>query len=357
MIAKLREFEGRDNYPYDAVFLHGAISDNQLLTPRLAEVVKEWNDRYEFPKLILSRNAEFFQYIEKHYGDRLPVVRGSAGTYWEDGAGSSARETTLSRNAHEQVANGEKLLALAQRIGGQVPPHQPDDIYQVWRNCLLYDEHTWGAIARSASRTVPSPRPNGRSRPNSPSMRPMGPRRLLDQGTNSPDFARPMRRTGPASSSTRRVGRGPTSCASTCRKNTALAPERLNRCDASPDGTRSCWSKMCRRAAIASCDWRRRRRPFDPEMQSDTATAIESRFYRVEFDPAGGIASIRDKELDRELVDPQAPYRLNQYVYVAGGKGTRIVMDPNGPAAATEDQPGTNAGQAAPHAASRSRRR
>ena len=33
-------------------------------------------------------------------------------------------------------------------------------------------------------------------------------------------------------------------------------------------------------------------------------TSIESRFYRVEFDPAsGGIASIRDKELDRELVD------------------------------------------------------
>ena len=47
--------------------------------------------------------------LEKHYGDQLPVFRGSAGTYWEDGAGSSARETALCRNAHEAVANGETM--------------------------------------------------------------------------------------------------------------------------------------------------------------------------------------------------------------------------------------------------------
>ena len=75
--------------------------------------------RYEYPKIILSHNAEFFAYIEKKYGDKLPVYRGSGGAYWEDGAGSSARETALCRNAHEAVANGEKLLALAERIGGQ----------------------------------------------------------------------------------------------------------------------------------------------------------------------------------------------------------------------------------------------
>ena len=54
--------------------------------------------------------------------------------------------------------------------------------------------------------------------------------------------------------------------------------------------------------------------------------AIESRTYRVTFDPAsGGITSILDKESGRELVDPKAPYRLNEYLYVAGGKDTRIV--------------------------------
>ena len=67
-----------------------------------------------------------------------------------------------------------------------------------------------------------------------------------------------------------------------------------------------------------------------PEPEPAEGNMIESRFYRVTFDPAtGGITSILDKESGRELVDPKAPYRLNQYLYVAGGKGTRIVE--NGP--------------------------
>jgi hypothetical protein len=62
---------------------------------------------------------------------------------------------------------------------------------------------------------------------------------------------------------------------------------------------------------------------------------IESRYYRVEFDPStGGITSIRDKELNQELVDAKAPFQLNQFLYVAGGNdGTSIVMNPGYPAA------------------------
>ena len=144
IVGALGGYEQRSDYPYDAVFLHGAVSDNCLLNPRLAEVAKQWNERYEFPKIILCQNAEFFEHIEKNFADKLPVFRGSAGTYWEDGAGSSARETTLVRNAHEMVANGEKLLALAQRIKPETAYPSPV-IEDAWRNCLLYDEHTWGA--------------------------------------------------------------------------------------------------------------------------------------------------------------------------------------------------------------------
>lgn len=35
-----------------------------------------------------------------------------------------------------------------------------------------------------------------------------------------------------------------------------------------------------------------------------------------------------DKQCDRELVDGTAPYRLNQYLYVAGGEDSRIIRDP-----------------------------
>jgi alpha-mannosidase len=69
-----------------------------------------------------------------------------------------------------------------------------------------------------------------------------------------------------------------------------------------------------------------------PAAQPAEGTSLESRFYRVAFDPiTGAVTSLYDKELNRELVDANAPYRLNQYVYVAGGKDTRIVAGFNGP--------------------------
>jgi hypothetical protein len=41
----------------------------------------------------------------------------------------------------------------------------------------------------------------------------------------------------------------------------------------------------------------------------------------------GAISTIFDKQLSRELVDAMSPYLLNQYVYVSGGDGTRLVED------------------------------
>ena len=43
---------------------------------------------------------------------------------------------------------------------------------------------------------------------------------------------------------------------------------------------------------------------------------LENRYYRVVFDAATGtITSIRDKQLDVELVDQTAPHKFNEYLY------------------------------------------
>ncbi|KKL61913.1 hypothetical protein LCGC14_2190480, partial [marine sediment metagenome] len=57
-----------------------------------------------------------------------------------------------------------------------------------------------------------------------------------------------------------------------------------------------------------------------PTTSPDTSPAdnsvLENRFYRVRFDTAtGGIVSIRDKQLDVELVDGSAPQQFNEYLY------------------------------------------
>jgi len=56
---------------------------------------------------------------------------------------------------------------------------------------------------------------------------------------------------------------------------------------------------------------------------------MENEFYRVTLNPkTGGIASIYDKQLGRELVDTNDEFDLGELIYVTGGEGTSAV-DPN----------------------------
>jgi hypothetical protein len=58
-------------------------------------------------------------------------------------------------------------------------------------------------------------------------------------------------------------------------------------------------------------------RPAD-DLPASNEPAIENAFYRVVVDPSrGGISSIYDKQLGRELVDRESAYVLDQYVYAA----------------------------------------
>jgi len=318
VVTRLQDYKER-GYPYDAVFLHGTYLDNELLDARLAEVVKEWNDRYEFPKVVLSLNAEFGEYLERRYGDKLPVLRGSGGTYWEDGAGSTARETALCRNAQEAVAGGEKLLALAGRIG-RAEQYRPDEIYQVWRNCTLYNEHTWGAHCSIDQPESELTKAVWKVKAQYAIDAAEGAKALLDKGARA--LASLVRTDGPAL-----VVFNPMSWPRTDILRVNL-PEGMGVAEpdvqsyASPDGT------IMLVKDVPACGYRvLKLAPQANQVQPKPAegTVIESRFYRVQFDPAGGISSIHDKELDRELVDAKAPHRLNEYLYVAGGNGSRLV--------------------------------
>ncbi|MBE3069777.1 MAG: hypothetical protein IMZ66_06030, partial [Planctomycetes bacterium] len=139
LLAMLQRMEA-DGYPYDLVQLRHCMGDNAGPGVDLAEFAKDWNARYAYPKVVIATTADMMRDLEKRYGDRLPEVRGDFTPYWEDGAGSSARETALNRDAAERLSQAEALFAMRR------PAAYPDEaFYQAWRNVILYDEHTWGA--------------------------------------------------------------------------------------------------------------------------------------------------------------------------------------------------------------------
>jgi alpha-mannosidase len=102
--------------------------------------VKKWNEKYAYPKLIIATASEMCREFERRYGDKIPGARGDFTPYWEDGAGSSARETSMNRDAAERLVQAETLWAMLN------PSKYPaEDFYKAWREVILYDEHTWGA--------------------------------------------------------------------------------------------------------------------------------------------------------------------------------------------------------------------
>lgn len=136
----LRQLE-QVGYPYDIVQARYTIGgDNGPPDPKLCEFVKDWNQRYAYPKLVIATTHEAFHAFEQQYGENLPSVSGDFTPYWEDGAGSSAAETAVNRQAAEKLTQAETLYAML------APADYPDDaFYEAWRGVLLYDEHTWGA--------------------------------------------------------------------------------------------------------------------------------------------------------------------------------------------------------------------
>ena len=128
-------------YDYDMVQVRYTIhGDNGPPDPTICDFVKKWNAKYAYPKLIMNTTSRMFHEFEERYGDRVPEVRGDFTPYWEDGAASSARETTINRNAAERLVQAEALWAMLD------PDKFPDKrFYDAWKDVLLYDEHTWGA--------------------------------------------------------------------------------------------------------------------------------------------------------------------------------------------------------------------
>jgi hypothetical protein len=134
------------DFPYDSTFLYwvgtwpdGGV-DNAPPDTQLVSKVLEWNRRHTTPRVRIGLAGDFFRDFERRHGPRVPEFAGDLTPYWEDGAGSTSRETALNRASAERLSQVETLLALH-----PAQPRPAAAIEAAWKNVLLYSEHTWGA--------------------------------------------------------------------------------------------------------------------------------------------------------------------------------------------------------------------
>src|SRR5438270_928795 len=142
---------GVPSYPYDVAVLWGAASANGLVDERVVANVEEFNRHYAYPRLLAARPEDFFRAVERRFGPKLPVRRGDTGCYREDGAASTPRELARYRAA-QLAARAAELLALWDEktepaAGGasERVERRAEQRRQMWRDLLLFGEHTWGA--------------------------------------------------------------------------------------------------------------------------------------------------------------------------------------------------------------------
>jgi len=146
MLGHLADLDSKE-FPFDRIGIQysGYFTDNAPPSTAACELVEKWNAKYEFPKLRLAVASEYFEYVEKNYGEKLPVYRNAWLDWWSDGYGSTSRETAEVRKTQNMKQVDEGLFAMVSIMGGELGQELEGKIDHISENAIFFDEHTCGA--------------------------------------------------------------------------------------------------------------------------------------------------------------------------------------------------------------------
>lgn len=134
------------NYPFDIISIQysGYHIDNSPPSTLGPEMIRQWNEKYEWPKLRSAVISDFFTEIEKKTDASLPVIKAAWPDWWTDGFGSGAMETSVNRIAQGNIIANQTGLSIARLLGADLPSDVTEDIRDANKALLFYGEHTYG---------------------------------------------------------------------------------------------------------------------------------------------------------------------------------------------------------------------
>ena len=145
VLAYLDQMEAK-NYPFDLLVAQhsGYFTDNSPPSTKSGETIAKWNAKYEWPKLRTAVASEFFKEVETKYPDKIETIRGAWPDWWTDGFASGAREAAVSRLTHADIIAIQGGLSFAKILGSTLPTNINEQVDEVNKALLFYDEHTFG---------------------------------------------------------------------------------------------------------------------------------------------------------------------------------------------------------------------
>ena len=345
------EKQEKAGYPFDALCLQVAM-DNQAPNLEVARIIREWNEKHARPEIVMATLSDFFQYLERKYQNDFPVCQLAWPDWWADGNASAAYETGLARNTQRALADVEKIYSCPALPGKEYPAQR---INQAWEALSFFNEHTWGASTASAKPYALSTKSQWALKTSFVYQAAIAAQELLGKGLLALASPRgkavgeglaifnflPWERSG--------VVKLPLPKKTDGKTHQFLDGSNVLPCqvEENPHGAVSGEKEAfffvknipaLGRKICVEC----KKGVGVVVQRSDFvfgAHRIANRFYEVRLDPiTGGIRSIYDKLLRKELVDQNSPWRFNQYIYeeIVSKKGKNALFDYEGAGCSAE---------------------
>jgi hypothetical protein len=316
-------------YPFNEMAIQhsGYLTDNSPPSTFASDLIKQWNDIFEWPKLTTATAETFFKNMEKDHSGEFPVIRGAWPDWWTDGFGASAREMATTRIASSTLSANEAGLSMASVAGLQIPSKINENIDLAENSLLFYTEHTLG-YSESVREPFSQPTMEQRAlkesyaweanrRTASIGEETMGVLQSLFTREKEPSLVVFNTLTWHRSGLTtvyidhQIVPRG---------KMAGIFDHNGNRMAAQPVSSRSdgtywaIWLKDIPAFGYKKYTIKPLGEPIafpDPK----TTQFIENKWYKIVADPAKGtIVSWYDKELGIELVDGKSNYKMGEFI-------------------------------------------
>ncbi|MCU0780657.1 MAG: discoidin domain-containing protein [Akkermansiaceae bacterium] len=309
---------GRD-WPYDALLLQDG-TDFQLITRDNANKIREWNSRYEHPRLVCATMDMFFDAIAAQAKpSQVKTFAKDANNQWADQDANDAWLLGQARRLGSELPTAEKLATITTVLRGGAFPWT--GIYQAYHRLLLYHEHTNAIdfIAPQIERMRQYETEQAEHR---------------EMVTEAQDFTREV--TADAMESL--AGQATTSADDNLLVFNPLPRQRTDVVRFLPDGDSTpvrivdtSTGRDIPHQVLPDGSWVFLASDVPPtgyktfalhpagsatECRTVDSRLLENDFYRVKFDArTGGISSLFDREFDAELVDQGAPHHLGEYLY------------------------------------------
>ncbi len=131
-------------YPYD-LWLFACYSDDQAPNGYLTDQIVYWNKKWKWPILrTLGAPDEPFRELRTRFGDRIPVLKGDITGGWYQLPLSVPDIMSQKREAHRRLPNAEKW-AVAACLCDADYTYPTVSFRRAWDQLLYNDEHSYGA--------------------------------------------------------------------------------------------------------------------------------------------------------------------------------------------------------------------